>query len=116
MDSHSADAAEDDSWPTAQLVAEATRWVDRDHYPWVAEVVFTDAGGVRHSIIDKTPLFWDDEDVPEADAEFPVPLYLYAVVLERDLPGDRIRVAIDHRSVNDEGYGEFIVEAHQVIE
>jgi len=100
----------------ALLVAEATRWVDLDGFPYVVEVVFADAEGDQHSIIDKTPLFWDDEDVPELDAEFPVPVYLYAVVLERDLPGDRVRVGIDHRSVNDDGYGEFVVLAHQVID
>ncbi|MFG1998845.1 hypothetical protein ACGFNU_06815 [Spirillospora sp. NPDC048911] len=96
----------------ALLVAEAIRWVDLDGYPFIVEVVFADADGKQHSIIDKTPLFWADE--PEADAGFPIPVHLDAVVLERDLPGGRVRVAIDHRSVNDDGYGEFVVLAHQL--
>ncbi|MBG6086305.1 hypothetical protein [Actinomadura viridis] len=105
----------DDSQPRAALlIAEATRWVDRSNYPWVVEVVFADADGGRHSIIDKAPLFWDADDEPGPHAEFPVPVYLDAVLLEHGLPGDRVRVAIDHRSVNDAGYAEFIVSASQV--
>lgn len=105
----------DDPRPSAALlVAEAIRWVDRSGYPDVVEVVFADADGEQHSIIDKTPLFWDADDEPGPHAEFPVPVYLDAVLLERDLPGDRVRVAIDHRSVNDAGYAEFIVSAHQL--
>lgn len=108
--------ADDAEPPVASLIAEAVRWVDRDYYPPIVEVVFTDADGEKHSIIDKTPLFWDEGDEPDEDAEFPVPVYLYALLLERDLPGDRVRIAVDHRSVNDDGYAEFTVAAHQLIE
>ncbi|KAB2350704.1 hypothetical protein [Actinomadura rudentiformis] len=102
---------DDSRSPAALLLAEAIRWVDRSGYPDVVEVVFEDADGRQHSIIDKTPLFWDADDEPDPDAELPVPVYLDVVLLERDLPGGRVRVAIDHRSVNDEGYAEFIVPA-----
>ncbi|MQY06067.1 hypothetical protein [Actinomadura macrotermitis] len=97
------------------LIAEAVRWVDLNDFPYIVEVVFTDADGRQHSIIDKTPLFWfDDDEEPDLDTEFPIPAYLDAVVLEPDLPGDRVRIAIDHRSVNDDGYAEFTVAAHQL--
>jgi hypothetical protein len=106
---------EDSGTDAAWLVAEATRWVDLDGFPYVVEVVFVDADGERHSIVDKTPLFWyDDDQEPDLDTRLPVPAYLDAVVLESDLPGDRVRIGIDHRSVNDEGYGEFVVSADQL--
>ncbi|MEV6786658.1 hypothetical protein [Streptomyces sp. NPDC051098] len=100
--------------PTALVHAEAVRWADASEYPYVAEVVFVDAEGVRHSIIDKTPLFWDFD--PELESEFPIAVLLQATVVESGLPGDRVRVCIVHRSVGDDGYAEFTVFAHQVTE
>ncbi len=103
---------EPDESPTALVHAAAVRWVDTSGFPYVVEVVFDDAEGVRHSIIDKTPLFWDFD--PELESEFPIAVLLDAMVVDSGLPGGRVRVGIDHRSVGDDGYAEFTVFAHQV--
>ncbi|MFJ9406148.1 hypothetical protein [Streptomyces sp. NPDC101393] len=88
--------------------------MDTSAYPSVVEVVFVDAEGVRHSIIDKTPLFWDEDEEPEPNTDLPLAVRLDATLVESGLPGNRVRVAVDHRSVNDHGYAEFTVFAHQV--
>ncbi|MFG2135672.1 hypothetical protein [Streptomyces sp. NPDC048650] len=88
--------------------------MDTSAYPSIVEVVFVDADGVRHSIIDKTLLFWDADEEPEPNTEFPLAVRLDAMLVESGLPGNRVRVVVDHRSVSDDGYAEFTVFAHQV--
>ncbi|MFC0040453.1 hypothetical protein [Actinomadura rayongensis] len=108
-----ADQPHEESAP--KLIAHATRWVDVDGYPYIIEVVFTDANGQQHSIIDKTPLFWfDNDEEPDLDTELPVPAYLDAVILRPNLADGRVRIAIDHRSINNDGYAEFTVKAQQL--
>ncbi|MDG4857782.1 hypothetical protein P8605_06365 [Streptomyces sp. T-3] len=107
--------AEDSASAFGWLNAAAERWVDTDGYPPICEVVFDDVEGVRHSIIDKTPLFyWDNEEEPGPEATFPIPAFLYVVILEPGGTGDQVRIGVDHRSVNNDGYAEFTVFTHQV--
>lgn len=71
--------------------------------------------GARHSIIDKEPLFGFARE-PNADTVLPAPVWLDCTVLGAGRPDGRIRVALQHRSVNDDGYAEFTVLAHQVTQ
>ncbi|WP_327353809.1 hypothetical protein [Streptomyces sp. NBC_01304] len=107
--------AEGSAAPGGWLNAEAVRWVDTDGWPPVCEVVFDDVEGVRHSVIDKTPLFyWDDDEEPGLEVTFPIPVFLYAAILEPGGTGDQVRIGIDHRSVGDDGYAEFTVFTYQI--
>lgn len=40
-----------------ELACEAVDWVDRDFFPAVVRVVFTDAQGRAWSLVDKAPIF-----------------------------------------------------------
>ncbi|HSA51825.1 MAG TPA: hypothetical protein VLH10_17150 [Yinghuangia sp.] len=97
---------------TALLLAHALQWVDTDTFPWVVEVVFHDADGNQHTLIDKVPLFADMEDLHPGLA-LPVGVRLGCRVLGA-ASGNRFRVAIDHRSVHDDGQAEFTVSPDQL--
>jgi hypothetical protein len=105
-----------DHLPTGDSVlrAYAARWVDTEIWPWFVEVCFATADGAVHSIIDKVPLFAFENEEPGRGTVLPAPVLLDCTILESLRSGDRMRVAIVHRSVSDSGYAEFTVHRDAV--
>ncbi|GIJ78625.1 hypothetical protein SAMN05443287_10928 [Micromonospora phaseoli] len=62
-----------------ELACEAVDWVDRDIFPAVVRVVFTDAQGSAWSLVDKAPIFSTDLDSTSA---LPRPAAVRCVVEE----------------------------------
>jgi hypothetical protein len=53
-----------------ELIVEITRFVD-DHFPGIVECAFLDAGGRRHLVVDKVPVFTLEDLF--ADSVYPRP-------------------------------------------
>ncbi|QIY58772.1 hypothetical protein HEP86_35240 [Streptomyces sp. RPA4-5] len=74
-----------------ELRCEAVRWVDDEPFPGIVEVQFIDAEGQRWSLIDKSPIFAEfDELTP--DSVYPVKVAVRCVIQDdvETLAGDEV--------------------------
>ncbi|WP_229929251.1 hypothetical protein [Kitasatospora xanthocidica] len=101
-----------------ELRCEAVRWVDDEPFPGIVEVQFTDAGGRRWSLIDKTPIFGGGMDL-DSDSVYPVEVTVDCVVRECSGPPDNDGIVTvstsPHGVATPDGCEEFTVRRDQII-
>jgi hypothetical protein len=100
-----------------QLKVQIMRYVD-DYFPGIVECELVDAGGHRHSFIEKGPVVSDEWPGPEDS--YPKDGIIRCEILEqwRDLDGrDLLRVTTQRPDYIEtkEGISEFVVLSSQVI-
>lgn len=102
---------------TTSVTGRAVRWVD-DEYPGWVEVQLTDAHGVVWSLVDKAPVF-DDEDRLRPTTAYPVEVQVGCEVVGRGRLDDGTEVLTVSTRLpwGIEAVGgrtEFLVDVHQV--
>ena len=101
-----------------ELRCEAVRWVDDEPFPGIVEVQFLDAAGQRWSLIDKSPVFAQlDELTP--DSVYPVKVTVACVILDDvEAPADDEVVTVSTSPdgvTTPDGRDTFTVRTSQLI-